>query len=477
MIEHDARILTFLKGLRRESGAYADLNEGDGSLRATLSVLKAFDELGVLETDPRAVDFIRSCRHEDGGFSIRPGGEPSPFDTATGLIALHTLDRPDLLAEYLPTATAFMQEKAATQFDHFMLIAAYEECGIADPVPTASIEFFRRQLQSSLAVDNVLDAAIASASLIRAGHALDDPDAVATLMRAGQKPPDGGFGDGKASSLFATYCAMRTLVLLSELPDTRRLLAYLDSLETEFGYAEVHGEKTSAGAIYQNISMRAWVRRLQSIPVRAARSGDVEFLMHWLSDGGDPDLYDPEGWTVLLAAASHGQAAVVDLLLNHDVAGAPRADRSLRFEAADALPIYMAGQAGELETVKLLLRADPAHLHAISSVNGHTVLLQAAFYGKEKHLALASYLLDHAAEISRLPVEQLPEEQARLLSATNVRGYNALAMQDLWHNQKMQELLLRYYPDDLDSERGRYLQERRLHYRDQLLLAIAAPRR
>lgn len=475
MIDHDASTLTFLKGLRRESGGYADSSEGDGSLRATLSVLKAFAELGVLETDPRTVDFIRSCHQEDGGFSIQPNEASSPFDAATGLIALHTLGRHDLLAGYLPLAMAFMHERAATQFDHFMLIAAYDECGIGDPVPDASIDFFRRRLQSSLAAENVIDAAIASAALIRAGHALDDPGAVATLVRAGQHGPDGGFGDGDGSSLFATYCAMRTLVLLSEPPDTRRLSAYLDSLQTESGYAEAPDGKTSAGAIYQNISMRAWVRQLQSIPVRAARAGDAESLKGWLSSGGNPDLYDRDGWTVLLAAASHGQAAVVDLLLNHDIAGAPKADPSLRFEAADALPIYMAGQAGELETVKLLLRADPAHLHAISSVNGHTVLLQAAFYGKEKHLALASYLLDHAAEISRLPVEQLPEEQARLLSATNVRGYNALAMQDLWHNQKMRELLLRYYQDDLDSERGRYIQERRLHYRDRLLLAIAAP--
>ena len=475
MIEHDARILTFLGGLRRESGGYADSSDGDASLRATLSVLKARVELGVPEADPGAVDFVSRCRHGSDGFSVEPNGEPTPFDTATGLVALHTADRLDLLAEYLPSALAFMREKAATQFDHFMLIAAYEECGIADPVPDASVDFFRRQLGASLAAGNVVEAAIAGASLIRAGHPLDDPEAVATMIRAGQNAPDGGFGGDDGSSLFATYCAMRTLVLLSEPPDTRRLLGYLDSLATGFGYADAAGHKTSAGAIYQNLSMRTWLRQLQGIPVRAARAGDTESLTRWLSAGGDPDLHDADGWTVLLAAASHGQAAVVDLLLNHEVAGAPRADPSVRLEAADALPIYMAGQAGELETVKLLLRAAPVHLHAISSVNGHTVLLQAAFYGKEKHVALASYLLDHAAEIGQLPAEQLPQEQARLLSATNVRGFNALAMQDLWHNKKMKDLLLRYYPTDLDGERGRALQDERDQYRDRLLLAIAAP--
>jgi ankyrin repeat protein len=128
-----------------------------------------------------------------------------------------------------------------------------------------------------------------------------------------------------------------------------------------------------------------------------------------------------------------------------------------------------------VETVKLLLKAEPAHLHALSSVNGHTVLLQAAFYGKAKHLDLVSHLLDNAASISQRPAAELPEEQAKLLSATNVRGYSALTMQDLWHNQRMKDVLLRYYPDDLGSDSGRHLEERRLQYFSRLKLAIASP--
>jgi ankyrin repeat protein len=365
-----------------------------------------------------------------------------------------------------------MRSAATTQFDHFMLVAAYEECGIAEPVPDTSIEFFNNQLQRSLADGNMLDTAIASASLIRAGQPLDQPDAVANVILAGQNTLDGGFGADNTSSLFATYCAMRTLALLGKLPNTQRLSAYLASLQTDCGYAESAGGKTTAGAAYQVLSLQSWMLELQQVPVDGARRGDCGYLEAWLQDGGDPNLYDIEGWTVLLAAASRGQSEAVDLLLNHEMAKAAHADPEIRHQAADALPIYMAGQAGDLDTVKLLLKAKPSHLHAVSAVNGHTVLLQAAFYGKEKHRKLAAYLLDNAAEISQLPVDKQAEEQARLLSATNVRGYSALTMQDLWHNQQMKDLLLQYHGD---GERAEYLEAQRRQYHANLLLTIAAP--
>jgi len=221
--------------------------------------------------------------------------------------------------------------------------------------------------------------------------------------------------------------------------------------------------------------MREWLRQLQGEAVRVARSGDVAWLRAWLTNGGEPNQADQEGWTPLLGAAAHGQADAVDLLLSHDIAGAPHADAALRFVDADALPLYMAGQAGDLRTVQLLLHAAPEHLHAVSSVNGHTVLLQTAFYGKQKHLLLAGWLLDHASDIRSLPASALADEQIRLLSATNVRGYNSLSMQDLWHNEEMKALLLRYYPGGVNGERGREIEARRGAYLQSLLLSIATP--
>ncbi len=474
-MDNSAKMIAFLKGLRRESGAYADTSDGDGTIRSTLSVLKAFNELGVLETEPKTVDYVSSCHHDNGGFSNTPQDKPGTFDTSQGLINLRTLNQEDLLAKVLPAALTFMSENAASQYDHFMLVAAYEECKVETPVPNATIEYFNKMLSASLSANKITDTAIAAASLLRAGHSLDNADAVAKLTLSGQNTPDGGFGDEGKSSLFSTYCALRLLTLLNRPPNVRRLSAYLDSLKTELGYSDTPGGKTKAGATYQYLSMQSWLRQLQKVAVQAAREGKVDDLMQWLTDGGDPNRYDSEGWTVLLAAASHGQAAVVDMLLHHNVPGAPRADVSLRYKDADALPIYMAGHSGDVETVKCLLQAEPTHLHAISSVNGHTVLLQAAFYGKEKHLQLAKYLLDYAGTLGNAPDGQLTEEQVKLLSATNVRGFNALSMQDLWHNQKMKDLLLTYYPQDLKSEYGQYLEKRRVDYLNNLLLSIASP--
>lgn len=204
--------------------------------------------------------------------------------------------------------------------------------------------------------------------------------------------------------------------------------------------------------------------------VEAARHGKLDSLKQWLLEGGDPDQYDQEGWTPLLAASSRGKSDVVALLLFNDFPGAKRADPDIRFVEADALPIYMAGQAGDLETVKLLLKARPQHLFEISSVNGHTVLLQAAFFGKKKHLDLAAYLLENVGSIFSIPdVDEKAVEhyRNRMTVATNVRGYTALRMNtELWKNEAMAELLRKY---------DKYTREEQDVYLEDLLMKIATP--
>jgi len=52
-----------------------------------------------------------------------------------------------------------------------------------------------------------------------------------------------------------------------------------------------------------------------------------------------------------------------------------------------------------------------------------------------------------------------------------VRGYNALNMQDLWHNEHMKRLLLGYYPPD----RVDAIESQRRQYHADLLLTLATP--
>ena len=128
-----------------------------------------------------------------------------------------------------------------------------------------------------------------------------------------------------------------------------------------------------------------------SIAVDAAGRGDVKLLGDWIAKGGNPDMADTEGWTPLLKAAVCGQSQTVDFLLNNPVR---KADPGVPFAPSGALPIHMAGHSGSVETASLILAARPKDLDAVWLLNGHTLLLQAAFYG---HAELAAFAIAKGA--------------------------------------------------------------------------------
>ncbi len=125
--------------------------------------------------------------------------------------------------------------------------------------------------------------------------------------------------------------------------------------------------------------------------INASERGDGGWLRDWIAKGGNPDQADERGWTPLLVAAARGHSAAVDVLLNNPVR---KADPGMRFAPSGALPIHMAGQSGDVETAKVLLAARPTDINEVWLLNGHTLLLQAAFYG---HLNLAKFALQQGA--------------------------------------------------------------------------------
>ncbi len=160
--------------------------------------------------------------------------------------------------------------------------------------------------------------------------------------------------------------------------------------------------------------------------IDAARNGDAPALKSWLDDG-DPNVRDRDGWTPLLWAAVRGHREAVVTLLDHP---AHPADAALSHGVSGGLPLHLAGHGGDVGTVLAILDRRPEQLDAVWDLNGHTVMLQAAFYG---HLPLAEALL----------------ERRPSMSITTARGLGALDLATQFQNQPMIELLA---PHDAPAE-------------------------
>lgn len=158
--------------------------------------------------------------------------------------------------------------------------------------------------------------------------------------------------------------------------------------------------------------------------IAAARAGDIAMLQAWLDAGNNPDGYDAAGWTPLLWAAARGHANAVELLLKR------RADIARPHRDSGALPIHLAGQSGDIRTSELLLEQKPPHIDAVWDLNGHTISLQAVFYG---HLALMKGLLARKPD----------------LSITTARGLGAMDLATQFQNAAMMDILR---PHDVSAE-------------------------
>lgn len=457
-------LASFFAALRRPDGGFAETAaDPAGGLWSTVSVVKALKLVGItLDPLPLANGelvssndpvrrFLLNCRETTTGLFGEPHSAPTVIHTALGLIGLHA--RGGLDVDMLRASLGAMVEMATTADDHFMVLAVHEECEVRGPAPLGSVNFFSARLtQAHLPW---LDRVKAASALIRVGRR-QDHDATIRLFEevAAHRNAGGTWGAETNAELSETYFVMRWLFLMS-LPMPGDLTHLLRTrVDAGGGFKTRHGLPASAAATYQLLSLLDWLIHAPHPAIAAARTGCNSFLAEWLEAGGNPNCRDREGWTPLLAAAARGQASTASLLLTHG------ADPSLRFVGADALPIYMAGQSGDVETIRVLLRARLDQLEAISEVNGHTLALQLAFYGREPHRRAMAALLKTMSH----------DQRVRVLSATNVRGLNSLAMAKFWKNASLEELLTRYVTaEELEPTSQAYLQR--------LLRRIASPER
>ncbi len=153
--------------------------------------------------------------------------------------------------------------------------------------------------------------------------------------------------------------------------------------------------------------------------IQASARGDVQAVQKWLAAGGNPNQTNSEGWSPILIACARGHAPVVEALLH---SRKHKADTRKTFAPSGALPIHLAGQSGDVPTAKLLLDARPSDINEVWLLNGHTLLLQAAFYG---HVEMAQFALDRGANSF----------------ATTLRGLTAMDFAHQFNNQALTEVL------------------------------------
>jgi 2-keto-3-deoxy-L-rhamnonate aldolase RhmA/ankyrin repeat protein len=177
--------------------------------------------------------------------------------------------------------------------------------------------------------------------------------------------------------------------------------------------------------------------------IEAARRGDNEVVRDWLRNGGNPNDYALDGFTLFLAAAATGNTDVLRMLLLEGV-GPHKVDPDLPLKdpqrpnyRTNILAAHLSTQKGDVASTLLLLSKNPEQLHARMEVNGHTPLLQTAFYG---HVELAESILEKLGSI--LPQgADIEEETLRLFSETTVRGLNATQFGRQFQNQAMVDAL------------------------------------
>lgn len=229
---------------------------------------------------------------------------------------------------------------------------------------------------------------------------------------------------GDRVSQYAAFLSGQRFVV-SRYPDSARVVIREKHVETFEPTAPIYGPFLPVGGPSgqcQNIDLA----------VKAARNADLASLGRWLGAGGNPNQYDARGWTPLLAASVRGHADAVEMLL-----GNPRqpANPDLPYLPSGALPIHFAGHSGDVGTAAAILEARPEHLDAVWNLNGHTLLLQAVFYG---HAELARFSLKRGTDTS----------------ITTARGLGGLELARQFQNQPLLELIAPY--DRPESEKRVY---------------------
>jgi ankyrin repeat protein len=454
------KTIEFINSLQIENGAFKANASGSANPQSTLSGIKALQFLGKTVNEPDKVySYITSLYDDEKSSFVDPGTkEPNVFLSAAGLLILFNIGADNELERIYHKTLDQMIANAKIREENFMIIGVVDECKIAHDI-SKPINFFKNMESSGKFGDSVLNNAIASSALWRINETAGDTKLIIDFLLNSQTDNGGFREDSSNPDLWITYCVMRALDLKDTTPSRQILLKWiLENYNENGGYGK---DEADLNITYQSFSILDWCLK----PVfNAAKNNDTNPIEEWICEGGSPNVYDLKGFTPLLKASARGCSEVVEYLLSDELD--QKADPKIKYEEADASPLFLAGQSGNLHTVQYLMNSNKDQLFDISKVNGHNLLLQAAFYGSEGHYQIAEWILENIASILNISKEYKENYLIKLMKMTNVRGYNCTTMNELWGNQKMGELFKKY---DKTTEKDR------LEYLDDLLEKIANP--
>lgn len=258
----------YLRRLQVQDGAFVSAPGARvQSLRATSAALQALKYFGGTARDREACGaFVKKCFDKDsGGFTDQPGtGKPDPVMTAVGLIAVVELKLP--AEEYVGPGVAFLGKHARTFEEIRMAAAGLEAVGKRPPQADDWLKMLAEMRNEDgtfgkgQALPRYTGGAVAAE--LRLGGKVEHRDAILKALKYGQRH-DGGYGmeGAKSSDLETTYRVLRCFHMLKEVPDVRRLRAFIGRCRAPEGggYSVVPGIKASVAGTYFAGSILHWI--------------------------------------------------------------------------------------------------------------------------------------------------------------------------------------------------------------------------
>lgn len=268
--EQKKATIEYLQSLQpREGGFRPSADSEQMSLRATSAAMRALKYFGgrLPGREEIVPKFVAGCLDkESGGFTDRPGeGKPDVVTTAVGLMALVELR---LLKPGRPggeAAVAYLG-KNAKDFEDIRIAAAGLEA--VDKLPPQAADWLKqladlRNKEGTYGKGDGKARATGGAvvAVLRLGGKVENKEVVLKVLKEGQRP-DGGFGKeaAKGSDLGTTYRVLRAFHRLGDVPDVKRLRAFVARCRNDDGgYAVMPGGKSSVGGTYFAATILHWV--------------------------------------------------------------------------------------------------------------------------------------------------------------------------------------------------------------------------